>query len=364
MRARPVLVMAGGTGGHVFPGLAVAGALARAGVPVAWLGTRRGLEARIVPEAGIPISFVSVGGLRGKGWTTRLLGPIRIVWALLQSIGIMLKLRPRTVLGMGGFVTGPAGVAAWLTRRRLVIHEQNAIAGLTNRLLSRIATQVLEAFPDSFPEAVTAVTVGNPVRPEIAAIEPPERRLARRNGRARLLIFGGSQGAMRLNQVLPAAVALLPVRLRPDILHQTGEQTVEMARQAYRSVGIEADVRPFIDDMAAAYAWADLAVCRAGALTVTELATAGLGAVLIPFPAAVDDHQTRNASYLVRLGAARLIQEKDLSPEMLAGTLQPMLADAELRRHMAVAARRAARADALDRIVHICLADNPGGGHD
>lgn len=364
MSGRPVLVMAGGTGGHVFPGLAVAGALAKAGVPVAWLGTRRGLEARIVPEAGIPISFISVGGLRGKGWATRLLGPVRIAWALLQSLAVMLRLRPRTVLGMGGFVTGPAGVAAWLTRRRLVIHEQNAVAGMTNRLLSRIATQVLEAFPDSFPEAGVALTVGNPVRPEIAALESPERRLAGRHGRARLLIFGGSQGAMRLNQMLPPAIALLPSQLRPEILHQTGERTLEMAREAYRAAGVEADVRPFIEDMAAAYGWADVAVCRAGALTVTELAAAGLGAILVPFPAAVDDHQTRNAGYLVRLGAARLIQEKDLTPEMLAGTLQPILADAGLRRHMAVAARRAARPEALERIVRICLGEDTGGSDD
>jgi len=364
MSGRPVLVMAGGTGGHVFPGLAVAGALAREGVPVAWLGTRRGLEARLVPEAGIPMNFISVGGLRGKGWATRLLGPIRISWAVLQSLAVMLRLRPRAVLGMGGFVTGPAGVAAWLTRRRLVIHEQNAIAGLTNRLLSRIATRVLEAFPDSFPEGCSSLTVGNPVRPEIAAIEPPERRLAERHGRPRLLIFGGSQGALRLNQVVPSAIALLPTQLRPEILHQTGERTVDTALEAYRAVGVEAEVRPFIDDMAAAYAWADLAVCRAGALTVTELAAAGLGAILIPFPSAVDDHQTRNAGYLVRLGAARLIQERDLTPDMLAGTLQPMLADSALRRHMAVAARRAARPDALDRIVRICLGDDTGAADD
>ncbi len=364
MSGRPVLVMAGGTGGHVFPGLAVATALARSGVPVAWLGTRRGLEARVVPEAGIPISFVSVGGLRGKGWGTRLLGPIRIAWALVQSLGIMLRLRPRTVVGLGGFVTGPAGVAAWLTRRRLVIHEQNAVAGLTNRLLSRIAARVLEAFPDSFPTDVEAETVGNPVRPEIAAIESPDQRLAGRHGRPRLLVFGGSQGAMRLNQILPSAIALLPPQLRPEILHQTGERTLEMARDAYRAAGVDAEVRTFIDDMAAAYAWADLAVCRAGALTVTELAAAGLGSILIPFPSAVDDHQTRNAGYLVRLGAARLIPEEALTPEMLAGTLQPILADAALRCHMGAAARRAARPDALERIVTICLDEGGGGDHD
>jgi UDP-N-acetylglucosamine--N-acetylmuramyl-(pentapeptide) pyrophosphoryl-undecaprenol N-acetylglucosamine transferase len=197
MSDRPVLVMAGGTGGHVFPGLAVARALTDAGVPVEWLGTHRGLEAKLVPPTGIPVNFVSVGGLRGKSLMTRLLGPVRIVWAVIQSLVVMARLRPRTVLGMGGFVSGPGGIAAWITRRRLVIHEQNAIAGLTNRLLSRLAGQVLQAFPSTFPEEVEAVTVGNPVRPEISAIEPPATRLAIPRDRARLLVFGGSQGAAK-----------------------------------------------------------------------------------------------------------------------------------------------------------------------
>jgi UDP-N-acetylglucosamine--N-acetylmuramyl-(pentapeptide) pyrophosphoryl-undecaprenol N-acetylglucosamine transferase len=357
MTDRPVLVMAGGTGGHVFPGLAVARALEESGVPVAWLGTRRGLEARLVPAAGIRISFISVGGLRGKGWMTRLLAPLRVTWALIQSLGVMLKLRPRTVLGMGGFVTGPAGVAAWLTRRPLVIHEQNAVAGLTNRLLSRIAGQVLEAFPGSFPPSRKVATVGNPVRPEIAALPEPEIRFAGRTGRPRLLVFGGSQGAMRLNDVVPAALAMLPQDLRPEIVHQTGERTLETARDAYRAAGIVAQIRPFIDDMAGAYGWADMAICRSGALTVTELAAAGLGAILVPFPAAVDDHQTRNAEFLVSAGAARILQERDLTPASLAETLRPILADPDMRRRMAVAARSTARPEALTRIVDVCLGD-------
>jgi UDP-N-acetylglucosamine--N-acetylmuramyl-(pentapeptide) pyrophosphoryl-undecaprenol N-acetylglucosamine transferase len=355
MSRGPILVMAGGTGGHVFPGLAVARALRDAGVPVAWLGTRRGLEARLVPAAGIRISYISVGGLRGKGWMTRVLAPFRLAWALVQSLAVMLRTRPRTVLGMGGFVTGPAGLAAWLTRRRLVIHEQNAIAGLTNRILARFADQVLEAFPGSFSDRDGVVAVGNPVRPEIAALRDPAQRLGGRTGRPRLLIFGGSQGAMRLNEIVPAALTTLPEEIRPEIIHQTGERTLETARESYRATGVAADIRPFIDDMAAAYEWADLAICRAGALTVTELAAAGLGAVLIPFPAAVDDHQTRNAEFLVRAGAARIIKESELSPAGLAEVLRPMLADPEERRRMALAARSVARPDALERIVRICL---------
>lgn len=364
MRNGPVLVMAGGTGGHVFPGLAVARALSDAGVPVTWLGTRRGLEARLVPAAGIRISYISVGGLRGKGWTTRLMAPFRIAWALIQSLFVMLRARPRAVLGMGGFVTGPAGLAAWLTRRRLVIHEQNAIAGLTNRILARFADQVLEAFPGSFPDREGVISVGNPVRPEIAALPDPERRLGGRSGRARLLIFGGSQGAMRLNEIVPAALAILPEEIRPEIIHQTGERTLETARDAYRAAGVSADIRPFIDDMAAAYEWADLAICRAGALTVTELSAAGLGAVLIPFPAAVDDHQTRNAEFLVRVGAARIVRESELSPAGLAEVLRPMLEDPAERRRMAVAARSVARPDALKRIVQVCLRGPEENGRD
>ncbi len=361
MSSGPVLVMAGGTGGHVFPGLAVARALEEAGVPVAWLGTRRGLEAKLVPAAGIRISYISVGGLRGKGWTTRLLAPLRIGWALLQSLGVMLRIRPRTVLGMGGFVTGPAGVAAWLTRRPLVIHEQNAIAGLTNRLLSRLASQVLEAFPGSFSSGRRVSTVGNPVRPEIASLPHPERRLADRHDRPRLLVFGGSQGAMRLNEVVPAALAKLPEAQRPEVIHQTGERTLELAREAYRAAGVSADIRPFIDDMAGAYGWADLAICRSGALSVTELAAAGLGAILIPFPAAVDDHQTRNAEFLVKAGAALILQERELTPDALAEALRPILSDAEQRLRMATAARSTARPEALQRIVDACL--DAGRGH-
>jgi UDP-N-acetylglucosamine--N-acetylmuramyl-(pentapeptide) pyrophosphoryl-undecaprenol N-acetylglucosamine transferase len=353
--------MAGGTGGHVFPGLAVARALNEAGVPVAWLGTRRGLESKLVPPEGIPISYVSVGGLRGKNLVTRLLGPLRIAWAIVQSLGVMLRLRPRTVLGMGGFVSGPGGIAAWLTRRPLVIHEQNAVAGLTNRILSRIAGRVLQAFPGSFPAGVEPATVGNPVRQEISALAAPADRMASRGQPARLLVFGGSQGARRINELVPAALALLPETIRPRVIHQTGELTRDLAAEAYTSAGVEAEVTTFIDDMARAYGWADLAVCRAGALTVSELAAAGLGAVMIPFPAAVDDHQTRNAEFLVRAGAGLIVQESDLSAASLAAVLEPLLADSQRRREMAEAARSAARPEALETIVSMCLDSSTEG---
>lgn len=360
MRPRPVMIMAGGTGGHVFPGLAVALGLKARGVPVTWLGTRRGLEARVVPARGIPLELVSIGGLRGKGMLPRLLAPFRLLWAMLQSVAVMLRHRPRAVLGMGGFVSGPGGVAAWLTRRPLLIHEQNAVAGLTNRLLARLATDVLEGFPGSFAAGVPARPVGNPVRPEIAALPPPRTRMGDRAGPVRLLVFGGSQGALRLNRVVPAAVARLPRELRPYVRHQAGERTLGIAEDAWRMAGMELRVETFIEDMAAAYAWADLAICRAGALTVSELAAAGLGAILVPFAAAVDDHQTRNAAYLVDAGAARLLPEAGLSAETLAAELEALLGDREELIRMAERSRALARPDALDEIVERCL--DPGAG--
>ena len=355
MNPRPILIMAGGTGGHVFPGLAVARGLMAHGLPVAWLGTHRGLESRLVPQAGVPIHYISVGGLRGKGTLTRLLAPLRLALALIQSLALMLRLRPRAVLGMGGFVSGPGGVAAWMTRRPLLIHEQNAVAGLTNRLLSRFASRVLEAFPGSLANHRGAVAVGNPVRPEISAMDPPEVRLKDRQGPIRLLVFGGSQGALRINQQVPAAIALMAPESRPEILHQTGEQSLALCERAYQQAGITARVTAFIDDMAAAYSWADLVICRSGALTVSELAAAGLGAILIPFPAAVDDHQTRNAEYLTAEQAAVLLPESELAPESLAKLLQPLLADRGKLLALACRARARAQPLSLNMIVGACL---------
>ena len=355
MSNRPILVIAGGTGGHVYPALAVARALQEQSREVVWLGTHRGLESRVVPAAGIPIEWVAVSGLRGKGFLQLLLAPFRLIYALSQSLIVMWKHRPAAVLGMGGFVSGPGGLAAWLTRRPLVIHEQNAIAGLTNRLLARLARVVLQAFPGSFNAASDAETVGNPVRADIAAIDSPDTRFAGREGPIRLLILGGSLGALALNQVVPAALAMLPVSLRPVVRHQAGERTLREAQTAYREHGVDADLRPFIEDMAEAYAWADLVICRAGALTVAELSAAGLPAIFIPFPAAVDDHQTANAEPLVAAGAAEIMQQRDMNERKLATLLQSWLGSREALLERAQKARTLAQPDALSRIAGVCL---------
>ena len=354
---RVALVMAGGTGGHVFPALATARVLQRRGYDIVWLGTQRGIESRLVPAAGIPVEWLSVSGLRGKGLVTLLVAPVRLAVALFQALRAVRKHKPSVVLGAGGFASGPGGVAAWLLRRPLVVHEQNAVAGMTNRVLARLADRVLEGFPGSFGRGVRAEHVGNPVRPEIAAVAPPERRYPAREGRARLLVFGGSQGAARLNAVVPAALAELPAALRPEVIHQTGRNGYDETVAAYQSRGIEADVRPFIDDMAGAYGWADFAVCRSGALTVAELAAAGVPAVLVPFPAAVDDHQTRNAEHVVRAGAAVLLPERELTPVSLAATLRELLEAGRPRlAKMAAAARGTAITDADERLADACVA--------
>ncbi|MGH8495328.1 MAG: undecaprenyldiphospho-muramoylpentapeptide beta-N-acetylglucosaminyltransferase [Gammaproteobacteria bacterium] len=351
----PILIMAGGTGGHVFPAMAVAQALLAREVEVVWLGTRRGLEARLVPPAGIPIEWINIGGLRGKGLTTVLVAPVALIRALWQSVCVLRRLQPSAVLGMGGFVSGPGGLAAWLLRRPLIIHEQNTVPGMTNRLLARVARVVLEAFPGSFDAAAGARHVGNPVRREISALAPPDIRLARRDGPARLLVLGGSQGALRLNQVVPEALFRLPLRVRPEVWHQAGPGTLNAAEQAYRAAEIEARLDAFIDDMAAAYAWADLVVCRAGALTVSELANVGLGAVFVPFPAAVDDHQTRNAGHLVGVGAAVLVPEPELTAERLARELGQLLGNRARLLDMARAARAQAMPDAAEQVAETCL---------
>jgi len=354
---RVALVMAGGTGGHVFPALATARVLQRRGYEIVWLGTQRGIESRLVPAAGIPVEWLSVSGLRGKGLVTLLVAPVRLAVALFQALRAVRKHKPSVVLGAGGFASGPGGVAAWLLRRPLVVHEQNAVAGMTNRVLARLADRVLEGFPGSFGRGVRAEHVGNPVRPEIAAVAPPERRYPAREGRARLLVFGGSQGAARLNAVVPAALAELPAALRPEVIHQTGRHGYDETVAAYQSRGIDADVRPFIDDMAGAYGWADFAVCRSGALTVAELAAAGVPAVLVPFPAAVDDHQTRNAEHVVRAGAAVLLPERELTPVSLAATLRELLEAGRPRlAQMAAAARGTAIIDADERLADACVA--------
>jgi UDP-N-acetylglucosamine--N-acetylmuramyl-(pentapeptide) pyrophosphoryl-undecaprenol N-acetylglucosamine transferase len=357
---RPVLIMAGGTGGHVFPALAVANVLRDRGVPVVWLGVPGSMESRLVPANGFPIEWVRVAGIRGKGLATWLLAPLRILRAVTQAMGVLRRVRPRSVLGLGGYVSGPGGIAARLLRIPLLIHEQNAIAGMTNRWLARCATQVLEAFPGSFNQGVHALAIGNPVRADIAALPTPEARFAGRTGRSRLLVFGGSQGAQRLNSVVPQALARVAEGIRPEIRHQTGARGLEAARAAYAEAKIEAEVLPFIDDMAAAYEWADLAVCRAGAMTVAELQAAGVGAIFVPLPVATDDHQTKNAEVMVKSGAARLIRERDLTPAHLSEEISGLLSDRAQLLKMAQAARGSRVIDAAAKLADLCVAAGAG----
>jgi UDP-N-acetylglucosamine--N-acetylmuramyl-(pentapeptide) pyrophosphoryl-undecaprenol N-acetylglucosamine transferase len=347
--------MAGGTGGHVYPALAVARALQANSREVVWLGTHRGLESRVVPEAGIDMEWISVKGLRRKGVLALIIAPLQLGWALLQSLAVIIRRRPAAVLGMGGFVSGPGGVAAWLTRRPLVIHEQNAAAGMTNRLLARLARVVLQAFPGSFNSDVSAQTVGNPVREDIAAIPSPAARYGERQGPLRLLVLGGSQGALSLNRAVPAALALLDADVRPLVRHQCGERTVQAAKEAYEQNRVDVELLPFIENMADVYAWADLVVCRAGALTVAELCAAGLPALFVPYPAAVDDHQTANAGPMAAAGAATIIQETDLTPALLAGLLREWLQSRVALLQKAEKARALAQPDALQRITNMCL---------
>ncbi|HET8897356.1 MAG TPA: undecaprenyldiphospho-muramoylpentapeptide beta-N-acetylglucosaminyltransferase [Rhodanobacteraceae bacterium] len=353
--AAPVLIMAGGTGGHIFPGLAVADALAADGVPVVWLGAAGGLETRLVPAHGIALETVSIGGVRGKSWATRLASPWRLAKAVLAALAVLRRVQPRSVLSLGGYAAGPGGLAAWLSRRPLLVQEQNRIPGVTNRMLARLARCVLAGFADAFPATTRAEWVGNPVRAEIAGLPSPAERLAGRTGRARLLILGGSLGARALNQCVPAALAQIDAAKRPEVWHQCGARGLDEARAAYASAGVVARVEDFIDDMAAAYAWADLAVCRAGALTVAELAAAGLGAVLVPYPHAVDDHQTRNAEALASVGAARIQPERELDDARLADTLTALCGDRPRLLAMATAARTLARPDAAAIIAQRCL---------
>ena len=351
-----ILIMAGGTGGHVYPALAVADCLRVQSVKVNWLGTRAGLEARVVPPAGFKLHTIAVSGLRGKGAAGWLLAPLRLSGALLQAAWILLRLRPHAVLGMGGFVSGPGGVAAWLLRRPLLIHEQNAVAGLTNRLLARLAGKVMAAFPGAFRKASMVEITGNPVRESIGRLPAPAERFGARRGRLNLLVIGGSLGALALNQILPPAVANFDAAHRPHVWHQTGAGKLAATRADYQALGVEAKVVEFIEDMDAAYAWADLVICRAGALTISELALAGVGAILVPYPHAVDDHQSANAGFLVRAGAAKLLPQAQLSAdslyEMLAGLMK------KGRRgllKMALAARGAAMPEATRVVAQRCL---------
>ncbi|MGE6289500.1 undecaprenyldiphospho-muramoylpentapeptide beta-N-acetylglucosaminyltransferase [Aeromonas media] len=348
--SKTLLVMAGGTGGHVFPGLAVADRLKAQGWTIHWLGTADRMEAELVPAHGYPISFIDIQGVRGNGIKRLLAAPYRIVKSVLQARQVIKTIQPDVVLGMGGFASGPGGVAAWLSGIPLLLHEQNAAAGMTNKLLARLAKRVLMAFPGAFaPNARTAV-VGNPVRPEVVALPDPQLRSS--SEPLRLLIVGGSLGARVLNEQVPPAVAAagVPIAVR----HQCGKGNREAVAQAYAEQGVEAEVSEFIKDMADAYAWADLVVCRAGALTVSEVAAAGVAAIFVPLPHAVDDHQTRNALTLVDGGAAEFLPQSELTPASLAARLSWLAGRRETLLNMAQAARRVAIIDAAERVADEC----------
>ena len=350
--AAPVLIMAGGTGGHIFPGIAVAQALRARDVPVLWLGSSGGLETRLVPQAGIAIETIAISGVRGKGLAALFGAPLKILRALIAAWKLIGTARPRSVLSMGGFAAGPGGLAAWLRGVPVVVHEQNSIPGATNRILSLFAKKKLCGFRDALKGGAW---IGNPVRGEIARLPEPGERLAARDGPPRLLVLGGSQGAQALNARVPQALAAIPAERRPQVRHQCGAKLADGARAAYAQAAVDASVEPFIDDMAAAYAWADLVVCRAGALTLAELAAAGLGAVLVPFPFAVDDHQTHNARSAVAAGAALLLPESEATPERLCEVFEPLLADRARLLAMARAARTLAKPDAANDIATICV---------
>lgn len=362
--SRTALIMAGGTGGHIFPALALAQQLRSEGWSVVWLGTRAGMEARLVPAQGFELEAISMAGLRGKGLKRILYAPWMVLIACVQSLGVLLRRRPDVVVGFGGFVALPGGLMAALLLRPLILHEQNAVAGLTNRVLARFSRRVFEGFPGSFRpgsggtpvqwlgEPRTVICSGNPVRPEILGLPPPAERFAGRNGALQLLVLGGSQGAAALNTLVPSALALIPREERPHVVHQSGVNMMEALQKAYRDQGVQGDLTPFIDDMASAYARCDLVICRAGALTIAELAGAGVGSVLVPFPAAVDDHQTVNALFMEERGAACLMPQSQLDPMRLARWLHQASRAGLLA--MAEAARSLARPEATETLAAAC----------
>lgn len=352
LNAPLALIMAGGTGGHIFPALAVAKALQARGWQVRWLGTPESMEARLVPQHGIAMDFLNVKGLRGKGLATLLAAPFKLASAIGQGLALMRRLQPTVVLGLGGYASGPGGLAAWLSGRPLAIHEQNAIPGFTNRVLAKLAGVAMSGFPLAGGYKVT----GNPVRSDIAELPAPAQRLAGRSGPLRLLVVGGSLGAQVFNETLPVALSQMAPEQRPEVWHQTGRNKSAGVDSAYRQAGVQASVHTladFIEDMPAAYAWADLVLCRAGALTVAEVAAAGVAAVFVPYPHAVDDHQSANARCLTEQGAGVLLPQSELSPASLAALLAGFERSEILR--LAQAARALAKIDATETVVNELL---------
>ena len=349
------MIAAGGTGGHVFPALAVANELKSRDVSVVWVGTQRGMESTLVPQWGYPIRTLTVSALRGRGLLSRLRGGARLIVSLFQSFKLMRSEAPQAVLGMGGYVAGPVCVVARLCNKRTVMHEQNAVAGFTNRLIKNFATIVLEAVPGTFDKKVKAIHTGNPVRNEILLLPGPEQRMKNRSGPIRILLIGGSQGAQSLNQVFPKALKLMGQDIA--VRHQAGAGNKLETRKAYEGCVQEVEALEFIGDMAEAYAWADLLVCRAGAMTVAEIAAVGLASVLVPYPYAVDDHQTANGRFLVEAGAAVMIQESNLSAKALAEQLTKLVTDRGHLITMASNARNVSRRNATELVVDEILGE-------
>ena len=347
---KTLMVMAGGTGGHIFPGIAVAEELRAQGWRIVWMGNPDGMEARIVPQRGYETAWVRFGALRGKGLLRKLLLPVNLLSGFWQALRALRRVQPDVVLGMGGYITFPGGMMASLLGRPLVLHEQNSVAGLANRVLAKVADRVLSGFPAVLDNAEW---LGNPVRADITAVLPPAERYAGRTGPLRVLVVGGSLGAAALNETVPQALARLDAEARPTVVHQAGERQIEALRAAYARAQVEGELRPFIDDMAAAYAEADLVICRAGALTVAELAAAGVASLLVPFPYAVDDHQTGNARFLSEAGAAILLPQRELTPEKLAALLRELTR--EKLAAMAEKARALAKPEATRAVAEVCM---------
>ncbi|HJY75447.1 MAG TPA: undecaprenyldiphospho-muramoylpentapeptide beta-N-acetylglucosaminyltransferase [Burkholderiales bacterium] len=340
--------MAGGTGGHIFPGLAVAHEMREAGWEVVWLGARGGMEERLVPQRGYRTAWIRAKAARGKGLVQKLLLPANLLYSFWESARLIRSLKPDVVLGLGGYVAFPGGMMASLLNRPLALHEQNAVPGLANRVLSTVSDKVMVAFPQALG---SAEWTGNPVRDEIAALAPPEDRFRGRSGRLRLLVVGGSLGAQALNEAVPKALALLPTPV--SVVHQSGEKHLEVLRKNYAGAGIEGELVAFIDDMARRYAEADLVICRAGAVTIAELSAGGMASILVPFPHAVDDHQTANARFLADKGAAILVPQREMTAEKLAALIgsldRPKLLD------MARKARALGKPDAAALVARRCM---------
>ncbi len=350
---RPVLIMAGGTGGHVFPALAVADVLKQEGVPVVWLGTKKGIEARVVVDAGYDIRWLSVSGLRGKNKLSLIFAPFKLLRACMQALKVMIEIKPVAVLGMGGFASGPGGLMAYLTKRPLLVHEQNAVPGLTNTLLSKMASVVMESFPNSFKIKKPVQLIGNPVRSNIVGIEKPAQRLKDRAEEINILIVGGSLGAAVLNKTVPEMQSIMPKSTDINIWHQTGNRNLDETMAVYKHFAVEARVDAFIDDMSEAYQWADVVICRAGAMTISELAIAGVASILVPYPFAVDDHQTANANYLVSSDAAILLPQNELTAEKLKVIVMSLTREKIL--NMSEAAKMCAKPEAAEKVAKLCM---------